>query len=105
MIKRLPKSGLAGHIVDGPRGPAGIAKAGVISLARMTEAAVVPFYTFADRAWYFQSWDRFMLPKPFSAVTIRFGQLIHFPATDDEQSVESQRNQLERTMQPELISL
>jgi lysophospholipid acyltransferase (LPLAT)-like uncharacterized protein len=77
MVERLRQSRLAGHIVDGPKGPAGIVKAGVISLAHATEAAVVPFYTTADRAWYFQSWDRFMLPKPFARVTIRFGQMMH----------------------------
>jgi lysophospholipid acyltransferase (LPLAT)-like uncharacterized protein len=33
MIHRLSQSGLAVHIVDGPKGPAGIVKAGVIKLA------------------------------------------------------------------------
>ena len=105
MIERLRQSRLAGHIVDGPKGPAGIVKAGVISLARATEAVVVPFYTAADRAWYFQSWDRFMLPKPFARVTIRFGQMMHFPAKDDKQTFESQRNHLEKIMLPGIIAI
>ena len=105
MIERLRQSRLAGHIVDGPKGPAGIVKAGVISLACATEAVVVPFYTAADRAWYFQSWDRFMLPKPFARVTICFGQMMHFPAQDDKQTFESQRNHLEKIMRPELITV
>jgi len=105
MIESLRQSRLAGHIVDGPKGPAGIVKAGVISLARATEAVVVPFYTAADRAWYFQSWDRFMLPKPFARVTIRFGQMMHFPAEDDKQTFESQRNHLEKIMLPGLIAI
>jgi hypothetical protein len=105
MIERLRQSRLAGHIVDGPKGPAGIVKAGVISLARATGAVVVPFYTTADRAWYFRSWDRFMLPKPFARVTIRFGQMMHFPAEDNKETFESQRNQLEKIMRPELISI
>ncbi len=102
MVERLRQSRLAGHIVDGPKGPAGIVKAGVISLARATEAVVVPFYTAADRAWYFRSWDRFMLPKPFARVTIRFGQMMHFSGDSDKQTFESQRNHLEKIMQPEL---
>ena len=79
VIERLSQTRLAAHIVDGPRGPAGIVKAGAISIARATEAAVVPFYTAADRAWYFNSWDRFLLPKPFARVTLRFGEMIRFP--------------------------
>lgn len=104
MIERLRQSKLAGHIVDGPRGPAGIVKGGVISLARATGAVVVPFYTAADRAWYFQSWDRFMLPKPFAEVTIRFGKMMHFPDQGDKQTFESQRSNLEEIMRPELIA-
>lgn len=104
MIERLRQLRLAAHIVDGPKGPSGIIKAGVISLARATEAVVVPFYTAADRAWYFQSWDRFMLPKPFARVTIRFGQMMNFPVNDDKQTFESQISQLEKIMRPELIS-
>jgi hypothetical protein len=103
MIERLRQSGLAAHIVDGPKGPSGIIKDGVISLAHAAEAAVVPFYITADRAWYFKSWDRFMLPKPFARVTIRFGQMIHFPVENDKQAFENQRNHLEKIMLPGLI--
>ena len=103
IIERLSHSRLAAHIVDGPRGPAGIVKAGAISIARAAEAAVVPFYTAADRAWYFKSWDRFMLPKPFARVTLRFGEMMHFPADKEARLFESQRAELERIMRPGLI--
>jgi len=104
IIERLRESSLVGHIVDGPRGPAGIIKAGAISIARATGAAIVPFYTAADKAWYFKSWDRFMLPKPFARVTLRFGELIHLPADEGEQCFEAQRAALEAIMRPGLIS-
>ncbi len=103
VIERLCHSRLAAHIVDGPRGPAGIVKAGAISIARAAEAAVVPFYTAADRVWYFKSWDRFMLPKPFARVTLRFGEMMHFPADKEARLFESQRAELERIMRPGLI--
>ena len=106
IIERLSQTRLAAHIVDGPRGPAGIVKAGAISIARATEAAVVPFYTAADRAWYFKSWDRFMLPKPFARVTLRFGEMIRFPADKADKEArlfESQRAELEKIMRPGLI--
>lgn len=104
IVERLNLSRLAGHIVDGPRGPAGIVKPGVVSMARATGAGVVPFYTVADRAWYFDSWDRFMLPKPFARVTIRFGAMLHFPAEEGEGSFEKQRAELEGIMRRGLIS-
>jgi len=103
MIENLNRYGLAGHILDGPKGPAGRVKAGAIQLALMTNAVIVPFYTTADRAWYFNSWDRFMLPKPFSKVTLRFGEMInlHDPAHNND--FEGWRIQLENIMRPGLI--
>jgi lysophospholipid acyltransferase (LPLAT)-like uncharacterized protein len=103
VIERLNQTRLAAHIVDGPRGPAGIIKAGAISIARATEAAVVPFYTTADRAWYFKSWDRFMLPKPFARVTLRFGEMMNFTLDREGRLFESQRAELEGIMRPGLI--
>jgi lysophospholipid acyltransferase (LPLAT)-like uncharacterized protein len=104
IITRLQQSRLAGHIVDGPRGPAGVIKAGVISIARATDAVIVPFYTLADRAWYFKSWDNFMLPKPFARVALRFGTMISCSENVVEKCFEAQRAELEAIMRPALIS-
>ncbi|MHB8770939.1 MAG: lysophospholipid acyltransferase family protein [Syntrophales bacterium] len=103
MISRLEHSGLAAHVVDGPRGPAGVIKAGVISLARATEAVVVPVYATADRAWYFKSWDRFMLPKPFARVTLRFGEMLDWASAGSDNDFEPHRIRLQETMLPSLV--
>jgi lysophospholipid acyltransferase (LPLAT)-like uncharacterized protein len=100
MILRLRETRLAGHIVDGPRGPAGVIKNGLIRIAHAADAVIVPFYVSADRAWYFRSWDRFMLPKPFSRVTLRFGEMIPLAEGGDESQFEAQRLQVERIMLP-----
>ena len=102
MILHLKRFRLAGHIVDGPRGPAGAVKAGVIQLARATDAIIVPFYTSADRAWYFNSWDKFFLPKPFARVVISFGQMIKLAPMGDASAFERQRLELERLMIPQM---
>jgi len=98
VIDKLKKNRLAGHIVDGPRGPAGDVKAGAIRISHAADAVIVPFYTQADKAWYFNSWDRFMLPKPFSKVTLRFGEMIKFPAATDNVLFENQRLELQEIM-------
>lgn len=102
MIERLSKTRLAGHIVDGPKGPAGTVKAGVIQLAQAADAAIIPFYVSADRAWYFNSWDSFFLPKPFARVVISFGEMLKLPHTEKPADFENHRLYLERIMQPEL---
>ncbi|MBN1827947.1 MAG: lysophospholipid acyltransferase family protein [Deltaproteobacteria bacterium] len=102
MILRLKKFRLAGHVVDGPRGPAGIVKAGVISLARAADSMIVPFYARADNAWYFNSWDTFMLPKPFARVFIRFDAMFSGFSAADGGDFENRRRSLEQRMLPEI---
>lgn len=103
MIQRLKNTGLAAHILDGPRGPAGIVKRGAIYLAVGAEAAIVPLTAAADNAWYFKSWDRFMLPKPFSKVIIRYGDMIPFPKSDDDDAIEGLRKHLQDVLLPALF--
>jgi hypothetical protein len=103
MIGQLKLSGLGAHIVDGPKGPAGVIKAGVISLARATGAVVVPVYITSDRAWYFNSWDRFMLPKPFARVTLRFGEMLDLTSGDSDEDFEDHRSRLQNVMQHGLV--
>lgn len=102
MIQSLASGKLAAHIVDGPRGPAGIVKKGAITLAQEADAMIVPIYAIAKKAWYFQSWDRFFIPKPFSKVVIRYGSMIKVTKTDDADFFENQRKGLEEIMLPAL---
>ena len=104
MVGQLQLTGLAAHIVDGPKGPAGIIKAGAVSLARSAGAVVVPIYTSSDRAWYFKSWDRFMLPKPFAKVYLRFGEMLDLTTGEGDEAFEEHRMRLQQIMQPGLIS-
>jgi len=68
-----------GHIVDGPQGPFGTVKPGLIRIAQYAGLPIVPTITSGQNLWIFNSWDRFMVPKPFSRVIIRFGSPIHVP--------------------------
>lgn len=102
MIAHLKKKKLALHITDGPKGPSGIVKPGVIRLAHAADAVIVPFSVSAEKAWYFNSWDKFLLPKPFSKVILRFGEMIKFDRVKDREILEKQRMRLEEIMLPAL---
>ena len=102
MIANLKKTKLAAHIVDGPLGPLGKVKAGAIRLAHAADAAIVPVFVYAENGWHFNSWDKFLLPKPFSRVLLRFGKIIKFDKVKDEETFEIQRRQLENIMLPAL---
>jgi lysophospholipid acyltransferase (LPLAT)-like uncharacterized protein len=80
-----------------------VAKPGAISLAHAADAVLVPAYVQAEKAWYLNSWDKFMVPKPFSRVKIVFCEMIKLPPIKSEADFESQRKMLEDIMQPYLI--
>jgi lysophospholipid acyltransferase (LPLAT)-like uncharacterized protein len=71
---------------DGPRGPRQKMKAGALLVAQLTGAPVIPVATGADRAWWIEGWDRFQIPKPWSQVTVAYGEPVSVPrrATADE---------------------
>ena len=77
-------------------------KAGVIRLAQVKGIFVIPIYSTADRAWYFKSWDRFMLPKPFARVTLRYGEMLDLTLKAGEEDFERQRARLQEIMLPGL---
>jgi lysophospholipid acyltransferase (LPLAT)-like uncharacterized protein len=102
MTDRLKKHGLALLLLDAPRGPAGIVKPGAIKLAQATDAVIVPVYVQAENAWYFNSWDKFMIPKPFSRVTLNYCDMIKLPSMQTYADFENQRLMLEKLLQPYL---
>ncbi len=53
---------------DGPRGPREVMKPGALLAAQLTGAPIIPASGGASRGWWFGSWDRFLVPKPFSRV-------------------------------------
>jgi hypothetical protein len=69
---------------DGPRGPRERLKPGVLQLAQLTGAPLVPLAAAASRSWWFVSWDRFLLPQPFARLHVAYGDPVFVPraATD-----------------------
>ena len=69
---------------DGPRGPCYSFHPGVIKLAQATGTAIVPIHLHFTSAWRLKTWDRLVIPKPFSRVTVVFGELLVVPRKLDE---------------------
>lgn len=87
-----------GLTVDGPRGPRGVVKAGVLEVARQTGAAIVPITSASDRHRVFASWDAFELPLPFARVVIRYGEPILVDADTGRIAMEARRLDVEREL-------
>lgn len=103
MIADLDRNSFAVQVLDGPRGPRGIVKPGLIVMAQSSKAPIFPFYITVDRAWVLNSWDRTLIPKPFSSILVRWGTPFYVPEHLDEVSFENTRKHLEKHMKENQI--
>ena len=72
---------------DGAYGPRYVFKPGAILIAQLSGRPIVPIAFYAERAWQFRAWDRFVLPKPFSRIVIAVGEPKYVSRTIDEAAI------------------
>jgi lysophospholipid acyltransferase (LPLAT)-like uncharacterized protein len=83
---------------DGPRGPVYELGAGIIFLAQKTGTPVIPINMEYSSCWRVKSWDRFILPKPFSKVRVIMGSPHRVRPTATDEEFEAERLRLQETM-------
>jgi lysophospholipid acyltransferase (LPLAT)-like uncharacterized protein len=85
---------------DGPRGPIYQTKVGPVKLAAMTGETIGSFYLLPRRAWEMRSWDRFLVPLPFSRVVVSWARAVAAPAEDaDAATLEAKRVELNEALE------
>ncbi len=100
MVRELQSGKEFAITPDGPRGPAGVAQAGVLLASSRAGVPVVPMRSEVSRAWRLRSWDQFMIPRPFARVRVTYGDPWIASATDEGSAAELSRRMgpaLERT--------
>jgi len=95
MIRIVKEGWDLGITVDGPRGPVGQVKGGVLAVSRKTGAWVVPVCVAYQQAWRLRTWDGMLVPKPFSKVVVHYGEPFQVPAAAEEEPF---RLRLERSL-------
>jgi hypothetical protein len=96
---RSRRAGLSvGVLPDGPRGPARVAKPGVLAVARATGTPIHPAAIAARPALRFGSWDRTFLPLPFARVRVAYGPPILVPKSTRDEALEDLRRHLENEL-------
>jgi hypothetical protein len=79
---------------DGPRGPIYRTKMGPIRLAHITGARIGAFHLEPERAWTMHSWDRFLVPKPFTRIVVSWARWTYVAADLAESQFEQKREEL-----------
>jgi len=80
---------------DGPQGPKHVVQMGVIELARLTSAPILPVAYGVSRKKVFGSWDNFILPFPFCRLVFVWGEPVLVPRELSQEELESKRSLLE----------
>lgn len=95
-LGRMLRGGVSvGLAVDGPRGPAFEAKAGILALARAAGAPIVPVAAGYSRAIELgRAWDRFQIPLPFTCARVAYGEPIAVPHAISALELEELRRRL-----------
>jgi hypothetical protein len=98
MRQELEQGHLAIFTADGPRGPIYVAKRGPLWLARKTGHKICCFHAAVERAWILSSWDRMMIPKPFSRVSLYGSSPLEVPLDATEEQMESLHQQMQASL-------
>lgn len=85
-------------VPDGPTGPREVAKPGVVALARLSGAPIVPVAVGASREWRLGSWDEFRIPQPFARCVVRFGEPMRVRLDADRAALEAARKDVEAAL-------
>ena len=83
---------------DGPRGPAYELGPGIVFLAQKSGATVLPMNLEYSGSWRLGSWDRFIIPKPFSKVRVLISRPLRVKSTTTPDEFETERLRVQNVM-------
>lgn len=98
MLRYIKKGGNGAAVADGSVGPPLVVQPGVILLASKVKGMIVPVGLAVDRYYVFNSWDRTIVPKPFSNISVCFGKPIYVEEELDKKEIEEHRKLLEERL-------
>ena len=102
-LKRALKDGMDVCITpDGPKGPIYEVQPGVVKLAESSEVPLVTLNATFGSSWRLKTWDRFVIPKPFSKIEVSFGAPMHVEKGLSPEQFEEQRQKLQAKLVAEV---
>lgn len=101
MVKSLRSGEWVGITPDGPRGPRMRVSDGILNLAKISGVPIIPMTSGVVRGKVLQTWDRFLVPSPFSKGYVIWGEPISVPKGADSETLD----EIKRTLEDRMIAL
>lgn len=98
MLKALKAGEYVGITPDGPRGPRMRASEGIVTVAKVSGVPIIPCAYGAKRRWVLGSWDRFIIPAPFTRGVVVWGEPLYVPRDAGPAELESARLKVEAAL-------
>ncbi len=108
LIEKLKEGNSVGIMVDGPRGPRGKVKDGIINISKISGVPIIPVAWHSKSKLFFElnTWDKFKVPIGPCQTVALYGDPIHIPAelTKEEtqewcKKIESEMNRLQKNLE------
>ncbi len=88
LLKKYLEAGHAAALtVDGPKGPPRVVQEGILTLARRSGAWVLPVSAGTTRPRFLRSWDRYLVPLPFSRSIVTYGEPFRLGSESDPEAL------------------
>ena len=100
LIEKLEQGECAAITIDGPRGPFGVVKDGVINIAKLTQVPIIPMVWYSPSKWLlkFNTWDNFRFPLLGVKTIAVYGDPIYVPSDCSKEEAESYRLKVENAL-------
>ena len=98
MARAVKEGASIGVTPDGPRGPRMTVSDGVLALARLTGAPILPLAVSVSRRIVLNTWDQLIIPLPFGRGAMIWGDPLTVPRDADEAALAALKEQLEQDL-------
>lgn len=95
VFQMLNNSRYIGITPDGPRGPNQKVSEGIIKISRTSQVPIIPVGFASTKYKKLNSWDSFLITKPFSKCAFVWGTSLTIPKDCNDSEIESFKNKLE----------
>ena len=96
ILKSLKNNISIGITPDGPRGPRHKVGEGTINISRISNKKILPMSLACKKKWVLNTWDKFIVPKPFNEICIVWGEPLD--PKYDKKDISSQQHNLEKSL-------
>ena len=96
ILKSLKNNISIGITPDGPRGPRHKVGEGTINISRISNKKILPMSLACKKKWILNTWDKFIIPKPFNEICIVWGEPL--APQFDKIDISTQQRNLEESL-------